>query len=540
MIKMLIGATALVLLASVTAFAQAGTVKRFVLIPSRGVTVPITYTSPDAPIATIIHMFGNDGVLGLTPSTPLDPVEALFAERGIAVAVVDVATDQSAGMTRQYRESAEHAADMLAVVRYVRAQADVPVWLSGISNGAISAANGAINLPPDIPLGTGLYSSRTVGLGNVLEMNLESIRRPTLVMANTDDPCPVTPPANAFVIMDRLTSAPVKELVFLSGGNPSSDPCNGGRHVFDGLDVQVFTTIAGFIGRYNSLLIAGTPPVHGFDVDQHGLTGSWYQPATSGQGFEVEVFPDRSPGTGFIQISWFTYDAVVGGAERQRWYTAQGQAVAGQPTIALTIFQNTGGNFNAPPITTAQAVGTATLSFDSCTIGQLVYTFTDGTGRTGTIPLTRLTQNMTCSSATPHPTDADFALSGNWYAPATSGQGFTIEVNPNSSTAFAAWYTYAPNGAGAGAAGQRWYTVQGTFTRNARSIPVQIYETTGGMLDTPTPEGQKTVSVGSGTLAFQSCSAATFAYNFSGGSSSGQSGTITLSRVGPVAPGCTS
>ena len=117
---------------------------------------------------------------------------------------------------------------------------------------------------------------------------------------------------------------------------------------------------------------------------------------------------------------------------------------SGQPTAALTIYQNTGGNFNAPPITTPQPVGTATLSFDTCTSGQLAYRFTDGTGRTGTIPLTRLTQNVTCSTTSPHPTNADFALSGNWFGAATSGQGFTVEVNPNSGTLFAAWYTYRP------------------------------------------------------------------------------------------------
>src|SRR5450631_3143422 len=262
------------------------------------------------------------------------------------------------------------------------------------------------------------------------------------------------------------------------------------------------------------------------DLNQYGLAGSWYDPRTSGQGFMVEVFPDlSSPGTGLALVSWLTYDTVIGGAERQRWYTAQGQVVTGQPNAALTIYQNTGGNFNAPPVTTAQPVGTATLSFDTCSSGQLSYTFTDGTGRTGSIPLTRLTQNVTCSTTTPYPTNADFALSGNWFGgAATSGQGFTAEVNPNSGAFFAAWYTYMPNGAAAGAAGQRWYTAQGTFTPGLRSIPVTIYETTGGTFDTPTPPGQRTVAVGSGTMAFQSCSAATFNYNFIGGTSIGQSG----------------
>lgn len=315
----------------------------------------------------------------------------------------------------------------------------------------------------------------------------------------------------------------------------------------------LFTPAAGFIGvasvKYvvrganggssNQATISvnvGTP-----DLNQHGLTGSWFEQVTSGQGVEVEVFPNPSSGTGSAFVSWFTYDTVFGGADHQRWYTAQGQVVTGQPSASLTIYQNTGGNFNAPPITTAQPVGTATLSFDTCSSGQLTYRFTDGTGRAGTIPLTRLTQNVTCATTTPHPTNADFALSGNWFGgAATSGQGFTVEVNPNSGAFFAAWYTYMPNGAAAGAAGQRWYTAQGNFTPGMRSIPATIYETTGGMFDTPTPPGQRTVPVGTGTMAFQNCSAATFSYNFTGGTSIGLSGTITLSRVGPVPPGCTS
>jgi hypothetical protein len=106
----------------------------------------------------------------------------------------------------------------------------------------------------------------------------------------------------------------------------------------------------------------------------------------------------------------------------------------------------------------------------------------------------------------------------------------------------AAWYTYAPSGAGAGAAGQRWYTALpiATFAPGSRAIPMQIFETTGGVFDTPTPPAQKTVPVGTGTMAFQSCSAATFSYGFTGGSSSGASGTIVLQRVGPVPKGCTS
>ncbi|HKT81827.1 MAG TPA: hypothetical protein VJP86_16480, partial [Vicinamibacterales bacterium] len=296
-------------------------------------------------------------------------------------------------------------------------------------------------------------------------------------------------------------------------------------------------TTIGINSENLSITMSGTGT--GVSLNQHGLTGSWYEPATSGQGIEVEVFADPSSGMGSTFVSWFTYDTVAGGAERQRWYTAQGPVSTEQSTAILTVYQNIGGNFNAPPTTTAQQVGTATLTFDSCTSGQLTYTFTDG-NRTGTIPLTRLTQNVTCATSPPYPTNADFALSGNWFGgAATSGQGFTAEVNPISGAFFAAWYTYVPNGSGAGAAGQRWYTAQGAFTPGMRTIPVTINETTGGIFDAPTPPGQQTVAVGTGTMTFQSCSAAKFDFSFTGGSSIGLAGSINLVRVGPVPAGCT-
>ena len=277
------------------------------------------------------------------------------------------------------------------------------------------------------------------------------------------------------------------------------------------------------------------------DVDQHGLTGSWYEPATSGQGVEVEIFPDMNgPGKGATQVSWFTYDTTVGGADRQRWYTLSGNVESGQPYAALAIYQNVGGNFNAGPTTAGQAVGTATLRFDSCTSGQLDYVFSDGTGRIGSIPLTRLTRNMTCAASGTPRTNADFAFSGNWFDPATSGQGITVEVNPASNALFFAWYTYAASGAALGPAGQRWYTGLAPYAAGSRSVPLTLYETTGGMFDAPTNPAPAPVAVGTGTITFQGCANATLAFNFTGGSSSGKSGMIDLVRVGSTPTGCAS
>jgi hypothetical protein len=66
---------------------------------------------------------------------------------------------------------------------------------------------------------------------------------------------------------------------------------------------------------------------------------------------------------------------------------------------------------------------------------------------------------------------------------------------------------------------------------------VQIYETTGGKFDDPAAV-PRSVPVGTGTMAFQNCSSATLSYNFAGGSSSGKSGTINMTRIGPVPGGC--
>ena len=64
-----------------------------------------------------------------------------------------------------------------------------------------------------------------------------------------------------------------------------------------------------------------------------------------------------------------------------------------------------------------------------------------------------------------------------------------------------------------------------------------LNETTGGLFDAPMPV-PTTVTVGMATLTFQSCTAATLDYAFTGGSNAGAAGRITLSKIGPAGPGC--
>jgi len=188
-------------------------------------------------------------------------------------------------------------------------------------------------------------------------------------------------------------------------------------------------------------------------------------------------------------------------------------------------------------MTEAKPVGHATMSFSDCTNGSLTYTFTDGTGRVGIVPLTRLTQNVSCSQDGSAAENADFGLSGNWFDSTTSGQGFVVELNPVDKVLFFAWYTYAVNGQASSASGQRWYTGQASYTPATRSIPLMLYETTGGLFN-QSPPVPGTVAVGTGTLTFTSCTAAALSFVFNGGSNVGQAGNIPLTRVGPTPASC--
>ena len=289
-------------------------------------------------------------------------------------------------------------------------------------------------------------------------------------------------------------------------------------------------------------VIAAVP----FDADQFALTGSWYYPATSGQGMLLDVAPDlSSPGVGALFTAWFTYDALG----NPQWYTLQGNLSSPHGSAyAATIYLNQGGNFNAPPATHAAADGTATVTFSDCAHATLAYQFNDG--RMGSIPYTRLTAPSNCCSAVPAQPSAsppvnynDVLHSGAWYNPATSGQGVLVDIDPSQSVFAAAWFTYAPQAEGlTGQSAQRWFTLQAPYTPGNLTLSnVPIYMTVGGLFNTTTITSA--VPVGTANIAFTSCNTMTLQYQFTTGeflgenSSTPAKGSINEQTIVPVA-GC--
>ena len=128
-------------------------------------------------------------------------------------------------------------------------------------------------------------------------------------------------------------------------------------------------------------------------------------------------------------------------------------------------------------------------------------------------------------------------MSGAWYDTAIGGQGFIINVNPVDAQVFLGWYSYALDGEDAGASGQRWFSAQSPYTVGSTTMELGIYASTGGSLDSGAVPAT-TSPVGTATLTFASCTAATLDYVFTAGEMSGESGTINLTRLGAPLASC--
>lgn len=318
---------------------------------------------------------------------------------------------------------------------------------------------------------------------------------------------------------------------------PSPSGLSGGLQgyaVGPGYDLA---TGLGSLDATNLIAQWGNAPV-GVDLNQHGLTGSWISPQADSQGLLLEIYPDMSgPGRGVLFGGWFTFDVTAAGGVR--WYTIQGDVDATASSATVPIYLTQGGRFDSTQSTHTQSVGEVTLRFDDCSNAELDYRFNDGSARSGSQSLMRLTAPVTCSPTGNNGAAAStYLLSGAWADPANSNEGLILDVNPVQNVFFAAWYTFSATGqTGSGPSAQRWFTLQTTMTPGtSRLDDVPIYVSSGGVFDQPADTTMTTV--GHADVVFHSCSSATLNYRFENGSGFPSSGTLNLARVGPTPAGC--
>jgi len=326
-----------------------------------------------------------------------------------------------------------------------------------------------------------------------------------------------------------------------SMGNSNLDYVNALR--LDGVPLGVGGQLATF-SNDNGYPLARTFSADTLNLNQQGLSGAWGRSNTPGtrQGLLFNFYPDNiAPGHGTVFAGWYTYD-LAGGSGGQRWYALQGDVHGDSPSATLGIYTAIDGNLNAGQNPSSTQVGTATLGFGDCSTGMLVYAFHDG--RSGSIPLSRVTQNTNCSTRGDRGGDpGNSLLTGTWIVPDTAGMGFVIDVSPANKTLFGTWYTYFPAGFPAGSPRQQWFVFQdGDFSPSATSSSdIDLLQFGGGTFDATVGGGVTSDVVGKVSLSFTSCTTATFTYRIWPNRLNSQSvsqNTVDLVRLGPAPAGC--
>lgn len=247
---------------SAHAQAPAAATTKVVDIPSRpGVTQRFVYIAPTSAKGSIILMAGGHGGLQIFPGGSLGwgsgnflvRTRQLFADAGFAVAVIDAPSDRlSAPFLSGFRQTPEHAADVKAVIAWLKQQAPGPVWLVGTSRGTQSAGYIATELSPAQggPDGVVLTSSiLTDPAGRAVpRMPLEQISVPVLVAHHEQDGCRLCAFSYLLQLMSKLAKNPKAELLAFSGGQSVGDPCEAmAYHGFNGLEADVVSKITGWM-----------------------------------------------------------------------------------------------------------------------------------------------------------------------------------------------------------------------------------------------------------------------------------------------------
>ena len=242
----------------------AQTTQKVVDLPTRpGVTQRLVYITPPQPKAAVILFAGghgglqiaDDGAFGWGKGNFLVRARQLFADAGLAVAVIDAPSDRKApAFLSGYRQTREHAADVAAVIAWLKQQAPVPVWLAGTSRGTQSAAYIATELSPAQGGPDGLVLTATILTDPkgraVPNMPLEKVRIPVLVVHHEQDGCRLCAFSDMPPLMSRLAATPKSELITMSGGKNVGDPCEAmAHHGFNGLEPEV-------VGRISRWMLA--------------------------------------------------------------------------------------------------------------------------------------------------------------------------------------------------------------------------------------------------------------------------------------------
>ena len=178
-----------------------------------------------------------------------------------------------------------------------------------------------------------------------------------------------------------------------TGGEDDSSDYSGCRITNDGRYISFLSDggnlIPGDRNSFSDVFVTDNPAM--FQINP-GLNGSWFNPATNGQGFFIDVLPT----TGMVFVGWSTFDVTLPdesvtahiGDPGHRWLSAQGEYLGNQ--AALDIHAIKGGVFDSPePSPIVEVQGEMLVEFTSCRSGTVTYNL-PSVGRSRVIPIQRV------------------------------------------------------------------------------------------------------------------------------------------------------
>lgn len=225
------------------------------------------------------------------------------------------------------------------------------------------------------------------------------------------------------------------------------------------------------------------------------VTGSWYDPSTSGQGFTLHVIDENR-----TTITFYSFEE----DGTPLWLTgvATDTFEAGH-TVEITLYITSGGNFGTftPDQITNIPWGTVKLTFNSC---RKATALLDGQTGVQTMDMVRLAgvEGLECYKKTP-PGPKVSGITGSWYDPDTSGQGFVLHPIDDERLVVS-FYGYKDNS-------ERLWLVglNGGRITMGDAFVMDMQIATGGNFGAFAPEDITRTTWGTLTLDFEDCKNAT-------------------------------
>ena len=217
----------------------------------------VLYASPaNPPRAALIMLPGGNGIVEIANDGSIRRMGGNFLLRtlplwqaqGFAVAVLSPPNGMS---LLSHRHTLAYAATIGQAVDFVRSRANVPVWLVGTSQGSTAAVGAGARLGGKVAgiVVTSSVTGRSSSGETLFDSEPGLVAVPALIVANTGDACPGSPPGDAPKIAAALAHAPRKEVVYMQSVAIEGPPCEAmSPHGYLGIEAATVERITQWIG----------------------------------------------------------------------------------------------------------------------------------------------------------------------------------------------------------------------------------------------------------------------------------------------------